>query len=451
MQNMQSQIERANERFQRNFFKMNIVWIGVSLITITVAANGTFQHHPAYLHDWHLFAIAGLSIVVLSVYVLGILGRSISWKPRPTTWPAPLSWSLPTWITLYTGFMLLSLIDSSFVWSFFILFGISFAMFGSWRLIVAVSIIYVTFILLLGALTWPLSNIDFGSMFGIGVSFFSFTTFAMLVQHLIGERYERNQLIEQLTQAHSELEEANRRLADTVAQEQELAVLRERTRLAREMHDTLGHALALISIKIEAARRLRERDPERCDHELEATGEIVRASMNDLRASIANLRSPALEREPACRAIARYAREMAQRTGLRVTYDLREDIEGLPEAVEETLWKVGQEALTNVEKHARAQNVTLHISRRDGSITMRIEDDGVGLPAALRQCHAGDDHHHCASPQGHYGLSGMYERVASMEGHISLRSPDTLGTIVEVQLPLVEAPLPGLQSETHVS
>ena len=89
--------------------------------------------------------------------------------------------------------------------------------------------------------------------------------------------------------------------------------LRERTRLAREMHDTVGHALVLISIKLEAARRLRERDPERCDRELEATGEIARATMNDLRASIANLRSPALEREPACRALSRYAREMAQR------------------------------------------------------------------------------------------------------------------------------------------
>ncbi len=165
--------------------------------------------------------------------------------------------------------------------------------------------------------------------------------------------------------------------------------------------------------------------------------------MNDLRASIANLRSPALEREPASRALATYAREMAQRAGLEVTCDLHPDIEGLSAPVEETLWKVGQEALTNVEKHARAQHVTLHISRHDGSIFMRVSDDGVGLAPELLQCWGNEDYRH-ASPQGHYGLSGMNERVASMGGHLSLRSDadsTSHGTIVEVELPLVEAPL----------
>src|SRR5579863_2272710 len=101
--------------------------------------------------------------------------------------------------------------------------------------------------------------------------------------------------------------------------------------------------------------------------------------MKELRASIANLRSPALEREPACRALSRYAREMAQRTAIRITCDLQSDIEGLPDPVEETLWKVGQEALTNIEKHAEASNVTLHISRSTGSVLVRISDDGISI------------------------------------------------------------------------
>jgi signal transduction histidine kinase len=194
---------------------------------------------------------------------------------------------------------------------------------------------------------------------------------------------------------------------------------------------------------LEAARRLRERDPQRCDHELEATAEIARATMDDLRASIADLRSPVLEREPASRALASYARDMAQRAGLSVSYDLHPDIEGLSAPVEETLWKVGQEALANIEKHAHAQNVTLHISRQDGSILMRIADDGVGLPSELLQCRE-NGKHECDSPAGHYGLKGMYERVASMGGHLSLRPAQSVaphGAIVEVELPLVEAPL----------
>jgi signal transduction histidine kinase len=442
MQNVQTEIEQGNERFWRIFSRMNYIWITISLITLIIAAKSAFQAHPSYLHDWHLFAIVALSLEVLGVYSLALFSHII-FKNRHLGWPLPLYWSLPFWLSLYIGFTLLSLINNSFSWGFFVVMGMSYALFASWRLIGAICIVFVTFTIFQGILVLPVSKIDFGALFGLGISFFSFTAFAMVVQHLIVERYQRNQLLQELAQAHSELEEAHRRLAGSVAQEQELAVLRERTRLAREMHDTVGHALVLISIKLEAARRLRERDPERCDSELEATAEIARATMNDLRASIANLRSPVLEREPASRALAAYAREMAQRAGLHVTCDLQPDIEGLAAPVEETLWKVGQEVLTNVEKHAHAQNVVLHISRHDGSILMRVSDDGVGLPPELCRSHENGDHG-STSPQGHYGLSGLYERVTSIGGHISLRSdadPASHGTTVEVELPLVEAPL----------
>jgi signal transduction histidine kinase len=262
----------------------------------------------------------------------------------------------------------------------------------------------------------------------------------MTIQHLIGERYERSHLLRQLAQTHEELEEAHRRLEESTAQEQELAVLRERTRLAREMHDTLGHALVLVSVKLEAAQRLRERDPQRCEQEIEGTKEIVRESMKELRASIANLRSPALEREPAGRALSRYAREMALRNGLRVAYDLQPETEGLPEPVEETLWKVGQEALANIEKHAQAQNVLLHLSRHAGQVLLKITDDGVGLPEDL--CLRSEENHLCyASPDGHYGLNGMFERVKDAQGKLEIRPNGERGTAVEVTLPLVEAPL----------
>ncbi|HLI71453.1 MAG TPA: ATP-binding protein, partial [Ktedonobacteraceae bacterium] len=152
------------------------------------------------------------------------------------------------------------------------------------------------------------------------------------------------------------------------------------------------------------------------------------------------LRSPALEREPACRALSRYAREMAQRVGLRVSYDLHPDIEGLPEPIEEALWKVGQEALANIEKHAQAHNVLLHMSCRDGHVFMKITDDGVGLPADL--CQRQKEHEiSYESPAGHYGLSGMWERVKNVHGRISIHSADEHGTVIEVTLPLVEAPL----------
>jgi len=440
---MQAEVERSNQRFHRFFRVMNVIWVIVSIISLTIAAYYAFKEKAVYLHDWHGVVIILLSLSVLAIYSAGLYSTAVfRWHE---TWPPPLRRSLPYWFSVYLGVSLLSLINASFSWCFFIVFGLCFPLFSSRRLVLMVCIVFVTMCAYLGLFSWPFSGDQLGGLFSLSVSFFSFTAFAMLMQHLISERYERNNLLLQLSQANSELEEAHRRLADSAAQEQEIAVLRERTRLAREMHDTLGHALVLISIKLEAAQRLRQRDPERCDRELESTKEIVRTSMKELRASIANLRSPALELEPACRAISRYAREMAQRTGLRVSYDLHPDIEGLPEPVEETLWKVGQEALTNIEKHAHAQNVVLHISHRGDHILMRVQDDGVGLPQELRQEHE-DGQITCASPEGHYGLRGMFERAQSIGGRLYLRPGAERGTSVEVELPLVEALLSSLSS-----
>lgn len=434
---MQAEVDRTNKRFRRFFLMMNIFWVAVSAISLSSSAYYAISSKPGYLHDWHGAAIIMLSLIVLAIYTTGLLPRTLfKWGGQ---WPPSLRFSLPYWLSIYSGITLLTLIDGSFSWSFYIVFGLSFALFSSWLLVSMVSIVYLTLCAYQGLLSWPFTGDHLSGLFGIGISFVSITVMCMFVQHLISERFERNSLLLQLSQANTELEEAHRRLAESAAQEQELAVLRERTRLAREMHDTLGHSLVLVSIKLEAAQRLREHDPERCERELESTKEIVRDSMKELRASIANLRSPALEQEPANRALSRYAREMAQRTGLRVTYDLHPDIEGLPEQVEETLWKVGQEALTNVEKHAHAQNVLLHISRQGSQIFMRIQDDGVGLPRELQQQHE-NGQSTCTSPEGHYGLSGMLERVESMSGHLHLHPAKEHGTIIEVELPLVEAP-----------
>ncbi len=131
---------------------------------------------------------------------------------------------------------------------------------------------------------------------------------------------------------------------------------------------------------------------------------------------------------------------MAMRTGLHIEYDLHPDIDALPEQVEETLWKVGQESLTNIEKHARAQQVLLHISRQDSHVVMRIADDGVGLRPELYEQHENGDVA-CPGLEGHYGISGMVERVENAGGRISIRPGKKGGTTIEVELPLVEAPL----------
>lgn len=439
---MQEELTRLDKRFRRFFRFFNLGWMGISVFSLLFSAMGAFSDHPEYLHEWRGAAIIGLAIYIPFFFGL-LISRDWGKRREVRQWPPPLRYSLPSWASLYLAVGLLNLLDNNFVWSYFVVLGITFSIFAREVMLTLVVLIFVSYCYFMGILAWPLTRINLGSLIGNGITFLSLAIICLTIQHLMSERFERTHLLEQLSRAHEELEAAHRQLAENVAQEQELAVLRERTRLAREMHDTLGHALVLISVKLEAAHRLRERDPLRCEQELEATKEIVRESMKELRASIANLRSPTLEREPACRALSRYAREMALRTGLRVSYDLHPDIEGLPEPIEDTLWKVGQEALANIEKHARAQNVLLHISRQDGQIFLKIADDGVGLPTGLCQ-HTDEKWDHYHSPAGHYGLNGIYERVKNAHGQVAIGSNGTQGTSIEVTLPLVETPLPAL-------
>jgi signal transduction histidine kinase len=430
----------SNEEFQHKFRRINLIWLAVLTIYMGVFVFAILLNKPSYLHDWHAITIIALSSLMIAIYLMRVRILDNQWPPR-------LFFALSTWLSMYLVVVLLSTIDSDFAWCLYMVYGISFTVFSSRRLILAVCIIALTLFAYQGLLWQPLQGYNLISIFGQTLGLLATTLFGMLAQHLIYERYERNILLQQLTETNRELAQAHRQIAESAQQEQELAVLRERTRFARDIHDTLGHALVLISVKLEAAQRLRELDPQRSDRELEATKEVVRESMKELRASIANLRSPTLEREPAIRALTHYTSEMALRTGMQVTCDLQPDAEGLPDSIEETLWKVGQEALANIEKHAAARHVTLHISRNAGSVLMRISDDGIGIqlsPNTVRSTTVQENQFaRNMSPHGHYGLCGMYERVESVGGHISIaniNTPTSSGTTVEVTLPLIEEP-----------
>lgn len=428
----QFDIEKDNARFQRTFRRVLTMIAILMCIYLTVSTTAILMNNPSYMQNWRGVTCIVLAVLALLIYVLQF---RMSLK---MDWPPPLRSAVGLWVSLYLVVLLLTLINTAFMWDFYVVFSISFALFWGVRLLLAVGCMALTLFAFQGLLVWPPTGGALIGIIGQMLTLFSVTGFTMMFQNLIGERFERNELFTQLTQANGELEEAHRQLAQSIVQEQELAVLRERTRLAREMHDTIGHALVLISVKLEAAQRLRERNPERCDRELESTKAIARETMTALRASIADLRSPALEHEPINSALSRSARELAQRTGLSVTYTLQADIDLLPASVEETLWKVSQEAFTNIEKHAHASHVQVCISRQGEKLLMQIHDDGIGLPPALNQSDK-DAGFVYVGPGGHYGLRGMLERTEAIGGHLTLHSDKEQGTTIEVELPLADS------------
>lgn len=232
----------------------------------------------------------------------------------------------------------------------------------------------------------------------------------------------------QLEHTVRELMEAHRRLRLSAARDADVATLHERNRLAREMHDSLGHALVSISIKLEAAQRLYAVDVARAGAEMEETKALVRATMTELRHSLAGLRPAALEEQPLTGALAEMMCEMGRRGGVEATSSVDEQAALLDREVQETLYRIGQEALTNVAKHAHARHVALTLTVDDGLALLEIGDDGVGLGASAR------------NGGGHYGIMGMRERVEALGGTLTLGPRPGGGTVLRTRIPVRGAP-----------
>ncbi len=239
----------------------------------------------------------------------------------------------------------------------------------------------------------------------------------LLIARLFAQRALLLDLVGQLRRARAAAEAG-------AAQQEELAVLRERARLAREMHDNVGHALVLVNVKLEAAQRLYHVDAARGDAELEATRSLVRATMGGLRRSLHNLRAPVEPYHDLPAALRRLAAELGAQGG--ITIEVAAEV-APPPAVAEPLWWIAREALANVERHAGATAARVTLSREADRWLLLIDDNGVGLAAGA------------LSRPGHFGVLGMRERAEHHGGALSIGPSPQGGTTVAASLPVAPA------------
>ena len=264
---------------------------------------------------------------------------------------------------------------------------------------------------------WDLRKANSDMVFAIIGQWTSVTIFMVYISHLSRTSMERGDLIAKLEAAQEKLEKAQQR-------ETELAVLRERERLARDLHDSLGHALVAIAMQLEAIQRLYPVDPERASRQVDEVKALARSSMGTLRDTVAGLRAPGLGDRPLSFALQETCVELGQRTGIDVSCQFASEVETLSPALTETTWRIVQEALTNVEKHARAHRVSLSVASQPGELVLCVADDGVGLSKGAQ------------SRPDRFGLRGMRERIEGLGGTLLLESSDA-GTTVTAKLPLI--------------
>jgi two-component system sensor histidine kinase DesK len=222
---------------------------------------------------------------------------------------------------------------------------------------------------------------------------------------------ERNRMNHKLRKANEEVEH--------------LAKVAERERIARDLHDVLGHTLSVITLKSELAGKLIDRDPERAGKEIREVEQISRQALSDVRDAIRGYRSRGLAAELA------HAKTTLETAGVSVQCDAATTVQ-LPAMQESVLSLAVREAVTNVVRHAGAHSCRMRLDQQNGNCRLEIEDDGRG-----------------SSGEEGNGLRGMRERVEMLGGKLQhqTRSGELSGTTLTITLPLKEIRQP--EGGTH--
>lgn len=205
----------------------------------------------------------------------------------------------------------------------------------------------------------------------------------------------------------------------------EVGAVEERNRLAREIHDTLAQGLSAIALQLETADALLEsgQQPERIQRAIQQALHLARTNLDEARRSVLDLRAAPLEGRTLAEAVNQLVQDVTAKAALAVNLQVVGAHQPLPVAIEAGLYRVTQEALTNIVSHAHATRADLHLLVTLRSIQLTIHDNGCGFEPDT------------VTPN-RYGLTGMNERVRLLGGQLQIQSAPGAGTKVVVTIPL---------------
>jgi signal transduction histidine kinase len=227
-------------------------------------------------------------------------------------------------------------------------------------------------------------------------------------------------LISRLRRQQESLESANKQLTHYASTLEHLATIQERNRLAREMHDTLAHTLSGMSVQLETIKAYWEVDPAAARSLLDKSLASAHSGLEETRRALKALRASPLDDLGLAGAVSALAKDMAARASSTLDLSVADKLPPLSPDIEQSIYRVAQEALTNVMNHARAKNILVKLELNDGMIKLTVKDDGIGFIPEKN------------GKPGHFGLQGIKERAKLVGGKLNILSQPGNGTTIQL-------------------
>jgi signal transduction histidine kinase len=266
---------------------------------------------------------------------------------------------------------------------------------------------------------WNYFDISYQFPGMVEISFYFIFVIGMI--YIAGYQFNQSKILNvtmnELSVKTQQLQETNRKLNETMKSLEEMTALRERNRIAREIHDTIGHTLTTVVIEIEAGKRLVKKDPELSVEKLELAQEQVRNGLNDIRSSVKILKDGS-ELLPFTPSLQVLIRETEKHAGISVDCKIS-TLPVLTAEQEKVIYSALQEGLTNGIRHGRSSAFIFSLENANGRIAMKLQDNGVG----------------CGSITLGFGLTAMKERIEEIGGKFDINSSTGQGCCLSIDIP----------------
>lgn len=271
----------------------------------------------------------------------------------------------------------------------------------------------LAYCVLSGALLFSLSLplIQSGQMPASFALYIAFSTVVFLA--IVG--FVVNRLVATQRQQRAELK-------DQAEMREKLAAAQERNRLAGELHDVLAHSFSALTVELEAVRSLWSQNQNRAYEMLTSALNTANSGLDEARRAVRAIRAQPLETFGLAGAVHRLAVDASKRGNLALLWGISGDFNDLPEDIEQCVYRVAQEAISNVLQHANARKLGVVLQKQDGFVLLEITDDGVGFETGPALANG-------------FGLQGMLDRTKQLGGMCEILSTPNDGTTVRLRLP----------------